>query len=298
MIMIFDVIITGGSYAGLQAAMTLGRALKHVLVIDSGKPCNRQTPHSHNFLTRDGETPAAIAAKAREQAEKYPTVKFLGGKAINGTKNIDGFTIYTEAGEAYTAKKLLFTTGIFDVMPQIPGFAECWGISVIHCPYCHGYEVRGKQTGIIGNDDTGYEYARMISNWTNDLTLFTNGASTFNTEQAEKLASHHIKIVEDLVEEIEHYQGQIKHLATGKKYPLDAIYARLSFKQHCDVPQMIGCRITDVGYIEVDEMYQTSIPGIYAAGDCTSPMRSVAAAVSGGALAGVVISKELINEEF
>lgn len=89
--MIFDVIITGGSYAGLQAAMTLGRALKHVLVIDSGKPCNRQTPHSHNFLTRDGETPGAIAAKAREQAEKYPTVKFLGCKAINGTKNADGF---------------------------------------------------------------------------------------------------------------------------------------------------------------------------------------------------------------
>jgi thioredoxin reductase len=169
---------------------------------------------------------------------------------------------------------------------------------VIHCPYCHGYEVHGKQTGIIGNDDTGYEYARMISNWTNNLTLFTNGASTFTTEQAEKLASHHIEIVEDLVEEIEHHQGQIKYLAAGKKYPLDAIYTRPSFRQHCDVPQTIGCRITDAGYIEVDEMYQTSIPGIYAAGDCTTPMRSVATAVSGGALAGVVISKELINEEF
>lgn len=213
-------------------------------------------------------------------------------------KTLTVFTIYTEAGEAYKAKKLLFTTGIYDIMPPIPGFAACWGISVIHCPFCHGYEVHGKQTGIIGNDDTGYEYAKMISNWTNDLTLFTNGASTFTTEQAGKLASHHINVVEDLVEEVKHYQGQIKHLAAGKKYPLDAIYARPAFRQHCDVPQMMGCQITDAGYIEVDEMYQTSIPGIYAAGDCTSPMRTVATAVSGGALAGVVISKELINEEF
>ncbi|HEX2627711.1 MAG TPA: FAD-dependent oxidoreductase, partial [Chitinophagaceae bacterium] len=135
----FDVIIIGGSYSGLAAALALGRALKKVLVIDSGQPCNSPTPHSHNFITQDGKTPKEISTLARKQVEKYNTVKFIEGLAISGTKTVTGFEIQTDSTKIFEAKKLIFATGIKDIMPSIKGHAECWGISIIHCPYCHGY---------------------------------------------------------------------------------------------------------------------------------------------------------------
>ncbi|MEL6971969.1 MAG: NAD(P)/FAD-dependent oxidoreductase, partial [Bacteroidota bacterium] len=149
----FDVIIVGGSYSGLSAAMALGRSLRNILIIDSGLPCNRQTPHSHNFITQDGEQPAAIAEKAKAQVLNYDTIRFLHGKAISGKKTENGFTITTQKEETFTAKKLVFATGVKDIMPDIGGFSACWGISVIHCPYCHGYEVKNEKTGILANGD-------------------------------------------------------------------------------------------------------------------------------------------------
>lgn len=160
----FDVIIIGGSYSGLAAAMALGRALRKVLIIDSGKPCNRQTPHSHNFLTQDGKSPKEIAALAKGQVEQYKTVQFFNGLATTGLKTNNGFEIYTDTGKQFTARKVIFATGIHDIMPDIPGFAESWGISVLHCPYCHGYEVKHLATGILGNGNYGFEFSTLISN--------------------------------------------------------------------------------------------------------------------------------------
>lgn len=151
----FDVIIVGGSYSGLAAAMALGRALRTVLVIDDGKPCNRQTPHSHNFLTNDGTPPTEIATLARLQVSKYTTVKFFKGLATNGHKTDQGFEIEGSSRETFAAKYLIFATGIKDILPGIPGIEACWGISALHCPYCHGYEVRQEKTGILGNDHPG-----------------------------------------------------------------------------------------------------------------------------------------------
>ena len=139
----FDVIVIGGSYAGLSASMALGRSLRSVLIIDSGKPCNRTAPHSHNFITQDGEPPATIAQKAKAQVLVYPTIQFVADTVQSAQKEKNLFRIKTEANVEFTAKKLLFTTGIRDLMPDLPGFADCWGISVIHCPYCPGYEVHG-----------------------------------------------------------------------------------------------------------------------------------------------------------
>ena len=138
----YDVIIIGGSYSGLAAGMALGRALRNVLIIDSGNPCNKQTPHSHNFLTNDGKSPAEIAGVAKEQLRIYGTVRLINGLAMTGIKTETGFKIQVQSGETFSSKKLVFATGIKDIMHDIPGFAECWGISVLHCPYCHGYEVR------------------------------------------------------------------------------------------------------------------------------------------------------------
>src|SRR5690606_24019090 len=134
----YDVIIIGGSYAGLSAAMALGRSRRTVLIIDEGRPCNRQTPHAHNLITHDGDAPADIARRAKEQVLAYPTVRFIRDKALSAAGADGAFDVGTASDHAYRAKKLLLATGVRDLTPPIPGFAECWGISVLHCPYCHG----------------------------------------------------------------------------------------------------------------------------------------------------------------
>jgi thioredoxin reductase len=296
----FDVIIVGGSYSGLAAGMALGRALKKVLIIDSGKPCNAPTPHSHNFLTQDGKTPVAIATLAKQQVEKYDTVKFFTGMAIHGTKTENGFEIQAASGESFAAKKLIFATGIRDIMPNIDGFTACWGVSVLHCPYCHGYEVRQEKTGIMGNGEFGFDLTRLIANWTNDLTLFTNGASTLTAEQTEKLEKRHIKIIEKEIERLEHNNGYLQNIIfrDGTKTFIKALYAPAPFEQHCRIPETLGCELTDEGYIKIDAFQKTTIAGIFACGDNTTRIRTVANAVAMGTTAGMMVNKEIVVEEF
>jgi thioredoxin reductase len=295
----FDIIIIGGSYSGLAAGMALGRASKKVLIIDSGIPCNRQTPHSHNFLTQDGKTPTEIATIAKEQVHIYPTIEFFNGLATYGRKTENGFEIKVATGKTFRADKLIFATGIRDVMAEIDGFAACWGISVLHCPYCHGYEVKDQKTGILGNGEYGYELCRLISNWTSNLTLFTNGISTLTANQMEKLGKHQIQIVEKEIQRLEHIHGYIEHILfrDGTKSSLKAIYARAPFEQHCKIPETLGCELTEEGYIKVDPFGETTINGVFACGDNSSRMRTVANAVAMGTTAGITVSKKLIFEE-
>lgn len=296
----FDIIIIGGSYSGLAAGMALGRALRNVLIIDGGNPCNRQTPHSHNFLTQDGQTPAAIASLAREQVANYPTITFHNDFAISGSQTANGFELTTQSGKQFTAKKLIFATGIKDIMPAIPGFSECWGISVIHCPYCHGYEYSHETTGILANGDIGFEVCKLISNWTKDLTLFTNGKATLTAEQTEKLAEHGIAINESPIDRFEHTNGHIETIVfkDGSKTALKAIYARPAFEQHSTIPQELTCELTEQGYISIDAFQKTTVHGVFACGDNTTFMRSVANSVAMGTLAGVMANKELTEDEF
>lgn len=296
----YEVIIVGGSYAGMAAGMALGRALRKVLIIDSGNPCNIQTPHSHNFLTNDGKTPKEIAGLARQQVQMYKTVDFLNGLAMAGSKTENGFEIQVKTGETFTTGKLVFATGIKDIMPGIPGFAESWGISVLHCPYCHGYEVKHQKTGILANGDIGFEQISLISNWTNDLTLYTDGKSTLTKQQTNKLLNHSIKIIETEIERLEHRHGYIQNivLKDGKKVPLKALYTRLPFMQHSTIPQSLNCELTTEGYFKIDAAQKTTVHGVYACGDNTTRMRTVANAVSMGTTTGLMINKELIEESF
>jgi len=296
----FDIIIIGGSYSGLSAAMTLGRAMKHVLVIDNGMPCNIQTPYSHNFLTQDGKSPSEISAIAKAQVKAYPTVTFIDGLAINGKKIENGFEIELSSGDIYSAKKLIFATGIKDAMPNIEGFEKCWGISVLHCPYCHGYEVKNEITGILGNGDNAFELTTLISNWTSKLILFTNGKSTLTFEQMEKLRHHQISIIEKNITKFIHSDGKIEKIIFSdlSSFYLNALYSRNSFQQHCKIPEMLGCDLTEEGYIKVNPFQETTINGILACGDNTTKLRSVANSVAMGNIAGMTASKKMILEEF
>jgi thioredoxin reductase len=294
----FDVIIIGGSYAGLSAAMTLGRSLRNVLIIDAGDPCNKQTPHSHNFITHDGATPAVISQKAKIQVLKYPTVEFIQDYAVSASKTKLGFEVFTKSGKKFKGKKIIFATGIKDVFPKIKGFEECWGISVIHCPYCHGYEVRKVKTGILANGDGAFETAKLISNWTGDLTIFTNGKSELTENQTEELSQKNISVKELVIERIEQLDGYITglHFENGDLVPLKALYARVPFIQKSEIPAQLGCEINEQGYIKVDMFQKTSISGVYACGDNTTFMRSVAQAVYAGGVSGSATNMELIQE--
>lgn len=296
----YDIIIIGGSYSGLSAAMALGRALRNVLIIDSGLPCNRQTPHAHNFITHDGEQPAQIAAKAKEQVLNYKTINWHTDIAVHGMKTEAGFEVKTQSGKIFHAPKLIFASGVKDLMPDISGFSECWGISVVHCPYCHGYEIAHRRTGILANAETAYHYAKLIRNWTKDLTIFSNGPSAFSAEQMEKLKEHHIPIIEKEITMLQHENGYIKQVVfrDNSTFELDAIYSRPPYEQHCKIPESLGCELTDQGLIKVDMFQKTNIPDIFACGDSTSMMRSVAFAVSSGNIAGAVVNNSMIEEAF
>lgn len=296
----FDVIIIGGSYAGLSAGMALGRALRNVLIIDSGKPCNIQTPHSHNFLTQDGKIPKEISTLAQEQVEKYETVKFYNGLAISGVKTGNGFEIKTASNDKFTAKKIIFATGIKDIMPEIKGFAECWGISIIHCPYCHGYEYSNDKTGILANGDIAFEMGKLINNWTKNLTVFTNGKSTLTKEQFEKLKKHRIKIIEKEIDYFSHNNGQIENIIfkDSTSETIKALYAKPKFEQHCEIPQRLGCEFTEQNHIKIDFFQKTTQNGIFACGDNSSMMRAVSYAVAMGGMAGSMVNREIIEDEF
>lgn len=300
----YDVLIIGGSYAGLSTALQLARALRRVLVIDAGQPCNRQTPHSHGFLTRDGQTPAELSAIAREQLSQYPTVQLWAGKAIAAAPGAGGFSVTAKpvVGEGqvqFTGRKLLLATGVADIMPDLPGFAECWGRSVLHCPYCHGYEVHGQPLGILANGEIGYEMATLIQQWSPRLTVYTDGPSTLTPGQRETLQQLGILVVEQPVAAIEHEAGWLTALlfTDGTREHPTAIFSRVPFRHHTDIATQLGCALTKNGLIQATEFGETTVPGVFAAGDATSPFRQVALAVASGSKAGAWMNREMIEED-
>jgi thioredoxin reductase len=296
----FDVIIVGGSYAGLSAAMALGRALRTVLLIDAGKPANRFTPYSHNFITHDGKRPDEIATLARQQVAKYSSVKQVEGFVVSAEKVDHEFIVGLDTGTQFVSTKLIFATGVVDLMPNIPGFADCWGKSVLHCPYCHGYEVRNTRTGILGNGDYAVEFGSLISNWTHELVIFTNGPATLSADQKSTLDRHHIPVIEHRIQAFQHDQGYLKSILFENGYStmVSAIYARPEFKQHTNLPAQLGCELTPEGYIKIDSSHRTTVPGVYACGDNVTRLRTVSNAVAMGTVAGMMANKDLVTETF
>ncbi len=296
----FDVIIIGGSYAGLSAAMSLGRSLRGVLIVDSGLPCNRYTPHSHNFITHDGAVPREIAAKAKSQVLKYKTVTYHQDIALSGQKINNGYQINTRSGKTFQGKKLVFATGVRDVFPAIKGFEECWGKSVIHCPYCHGYEFKGQKTAILANGERAIHIAGLVHNLTEDLSIVTRGKADFSEEQWKTLERNNIRVIEREVVEISHHNGQINAVIfdDGTHENYDVAYAAIPFEQHCAIPVSLGCELTEMGHLKVDQFQQTTIEGIFASGDCSAMLRTVAYAVSTGNLAGAMVNHQLVQDGF
>ncbi len=293
---IYEVIIVGGSAAGLSAALTLGRSLRTVLIIDGNEPCNRQSPHSHNFMTQDGKTPTEIVALAKTQALKYPTVSFLEDKVMKTYKEDELFVAETGSGKKYRALKILLATGLTDIVPDVPGFSECWGVSVLHCPYCHGYEVRDEQTAILANGEAAYHTGMLIRNWTKNLTILTNGVSELRHEELEKLKQLGIAIVEKEISGISHRHGSMQQVdfKDGGAFRVSVMYASVPFRQQTDLAEQLGCQIGDHGHINIDPEQRTTVEGVYAAGDNTAQHRAISVASASGTRAGFTINAEFV----
>jgi thioredoxin reductase len=293
-----DVIIIGGSFAGLSAATYVARGRRSVRVIDAGKPRNRFAEHSHGFLAQDGSSPAAMLETATEQVKAYPTVRVTEGKAVNGTGQIDDFSIELDTGEVVSGRRLIFAFGISDVLPDLPGLAERWGKSVIHCPYCHGYEFSGKKLGVLNLSPMSSHQAMLISEW-GPTTFYLNGGEEPDAATLAELEKRGVMIEAKPVAGIRGEGTSISEieLADGRLLQADALFIGPSNRLNSPLAEQFGCTLEDMPLgkaIKTDEMKATSIQGIYAAGDISRGAHSVAWSVADGVSAGVSAHRSLV----
>ncbi|TGK93263.1 NAD(P)/FAD-dependent oxidoreductase [Leptospira levettii] len=292
----FEIAIIGGSFSGLSAALSLVRSLRNIVVIDSGNPCNQNTPASHNFITHDGTNPKLIREKTIYDLSKYPNFHSIYGEVNSIEKSDKGFLLKGNGIPLLQADKIIFATGLKDVLPEIPGFAESWGKSILHCPYCHGYEVVGKTTGLWMNENGVFEHAKFLKHWAKEITVYTNGPIQFSEEEEVKLKKEGVIFITEKVKTLIHDKGQLTSIqfVSGKETPLDVLYARVPMVQHSSLPESLGCKILPSGHLEVSNFYETNLPGVYAVGDMASIFRSVAHAVHSGNIAGAMLNRAMI----
>ncbi|VWD47837.1 thioredoxin reductase [Burkholderia contaminans] len=294
-----EVIVIGGSFAGLSAAMQLARARRGVLVIDAGRPRNRFAAHAHGFFGQDGKPPAQIVDEAAAQLAAYPTVQRIAGDVRTAERDADGrFHVTLADGSRASADRLILATGIRDELPALPGLAERWGVSVLHCPYCHGYEVSGQQLGVLASHPLSVHQAILIPDW-GPTTWFTQGVVDANEEEAALLDARGVRIERSPVVEILGDAPRIEalRLADGQVVPVDALFVGAHTAMASDLAQQLGCAFDDgpLGpVVRVDAMKQTSVAGVFAAGDASTPMTNATFASASGVMAGVAAHRSLI----
>lgn len=288
-----DVIVVGGGYAGMAAALQLVRARKTVLVIDAGKRRNRFADASHGFLSQDGADPAEIAATARRQLEAYPTLSWRDGTAMSAAGQADAFTVETGDGARHEGRRLLIATGLSDTLPAIPGMAERWGKHVFHCPYCHGYELNQGDVGVIATSAMSQHQAQLLTEW-GRTTFFLNGAFEMTAEEHEHLASRGVAIETTRIEAIE--GGADVRLADGRLLPFAGLFTAPHCTPSTPLAETLGCALetTPFGVQIRTDMKQTSVPGAFACGDAAHVPHSISLAVADGALAGAMVHRSLV----
>ncbi|MCQ9469745.1 NAD(P)/FAD-dependent oxidoreductase [Pseudomonas alliivorans] len=294
-----DVIIIGGSFAGLAAALQLGRARRKVIVLDTGLPRNRFAGHSHGLLGHDHKPPLDILAEARDQLVRYPTVKLVVARAEEVSGAIDDFCVLTDDNESLRARRLILSYGVADQMPNVPGFAENWGTSIVPCPYCDGFEVADQHWGLVWSGPQSHNYVRLYHDWTDALTVFADGHDIPPDIQAD-LSRRHVPVIDARITEIVQHgsHGATVKLDTGPDVAVDILFAHPRNKPSASLHESLGLATVNTPFgiaLKVDERRETSVPGIYAAGDLANPlMASVTLAISHGATAGISAQQSML----
>lgn len=292
----YEVVIIGGSYAGLSAALPLARARRRVLIIDAGQRRNRFAEHSHNFLTQDGRSPSAIAEDARAQLEKYSTISWLA-ETVTGVKAVDGKYSVIAGDQHIQAEKIIIATGVRDELPQVEGLSERWGQSVYHCPYCDGYELNLGEIGMLVSGMHSLHMALMLPDWGN-TTLFLNDAISADQLDDELLAKLSKRQIQIETRKIDHIDGHCDVVLTdGERIQLDGLFVSTVTRLQSNWIQHLGLEIDCNEYgeaIKTSSAKETNIKGIYACGDVTRSGGSVALSVGDGAMTGIVAHKSFI----
>ncbi|WPG37865.1 NAD(P)/FAD-dependent oxidoreductase [Variovorax sp. EBFNA2] len=294
-----DALIVGGSFAGLSAAMQLARARRKVCVVDAGAPRNRFAAASHGFFGQDGMPPLQMIADARDKLLAYPSVTFVEGTVTAAAPDgEEGFTVSLNNGEQLSARKLLLAFGVQDGLPDIPGLGERWGKSVLHCPYCHGYEFGDRPLGVLFHSAHPPDHALLIAEW-GPTTLFVNGDEGPDAEARARLQSRGVTVEPGRITGLE---GQGTDLAAvrlddGRRVPIEAMFVAPHTRPTSPLAEQLGCAFDDgpTGRVlRVDAMKTTTVPGVYAAGDVAMAFSNATLASADGLIAGVSMHRALV----
>ncbi|HEX2203007.1 MAG TPA: NAD(P)/FAD-dependent oxidoreductase, partial [Longimicrobium sp.] len=264
----YDVVIVGGGVAGLSAALLLGRGRRKVLVFDGGAPRNAPAHEAHSFFTRDGTPPLELLRIGREQLAAYD-VEVRAGWVADAAREGEGFRVTAADGTEVTARRLLLATGVVDVLPEIEGLRERWGGAVFHCPYCHGWEVRGRPLAVLGRGDDAMHLVKLLRGWTDDLVLCTDGPAGLDDDARAKLARHGVALREEPVVRLEGPGGRLERIvfASGEPLAREGILLRPPQRPASDLAERLGCERLPGGPLVTDPFLQTTVPGVYVAGD-------------------------------
>jgi thioredoxin reductase len=287
-----DVAIIGGGAAGLSAALVLGRARRRVVVIDAGTPRNAPAAHMQGFLSRDGMPPADLLSAARAEVRRYG-VEIVEDRVVDAAA---GFVLRLAGGRTVEARHLLLTTGATDELPEVAGARERWGRDLLHCPYCHGWEVRDRPLGVLATGAGSVAHAHLLRQWTDDVILFTNRQAITDHERA-TLDARGIAIVDGPVARLVVADDRLRavQLADGRAVPRAALFIRPAVHAHRNGPaEALGCELVAGGLVRVDGDGRTSVPGVWAAGNAANPRAQVITAAGEGSAVAIAINTELV----
>lgn len=293
-----DVVVIGGGAAGLSGALTLARARRSVLVVDAGAPRNAPAAGVHGFLTRDGMAPADLVATGRAEVERYGG-EVVDGEVVAARRAEGGFEVTLGDGQVVTARRLLVTTGLVDELPDVAGVRERWGDTVVHCPYCHGWELRDEAIGVLGANDRAAHQALLFRQWTDDVVLFRHTAPALTHDELEQLGARGVEVVDGLVAA---FDDEGVHLAGGTVVARAALAVATRMVARTDLLAGLGLEVVEhpmgVGaHVPADPTGRTAVPGVWVAGNVADLMAQVVAAAAGGTMAGAALNADLIAED-
>jgi thioredoxin reductase len=296
----WDVVIAGAGPAGLSAALVLGRACRRVLLCDTGTPRSWASKRMYAYLSRDGVDPAIFRREARREVAKYPQVRFREIEVTAARRVAGGFEVSLGKRQHVRCRKLLIATGLYDLVPMISGFVECFGRTVFQCPYCDGWELRGEALAVYGRRQRGFEMARALTAWSDDIVLFTDGPARYTRGQLRELQRNGIRLVETRVSSLQCTRGRLRAVecADGEIVPRRALFFDTPSRGQSRLAESLGCRFGRHGGILSGRYEATSVPGVFVAGNILRDVQLSIVAAAEGARAAFGINRTLTREDF